>query len=175
MNREQKAQFVEELHGRLTSAPFVILTSYKGSTVAQMDSLRRACEPVGIHFQVVKNTLAVRALEGTGLEDLAGHFKGPVGLLIAGEDAVAAAKTFNLQAKSNDKLEVKVGYFDGEILDARATVAMADMPSKEELQAKMLATLLAAPRQILSMLQAAPRDLLYLLKNYADKLEKQQG
>ena len=175
MNREQKAQFVEELHGRLSSTPFVILTSYKGSTVAQMDALRRACEPAGVHFQVVKNTLAVRALEGTGMEPLADHFKGPIGVLIAGEDAVAAAKTYNAQAKTNDKLEVKAGFFDGEILDAKATTAVADMPSKEELQAKMLATLLAAPRQVLGILQAAPRDLLYLLRNYERKLEEQQG
>ncbi len=175
MNRDQKVEFVEELHGRLSSTPFVILTAYKGSTVAQMDALRRAVEPTGAHFQVVKNTLAVRALEGTGMEGLADHFKGPIGLVIAGEDAVSVAKTFNGLAKDNDKLEVKAGYFDGEVLDANATKAVAEMPSKEELQAKMLATLLAAPRQVLGILQAAPRDLLYLLKNYERKLEEQQG
>jgi large subunit ribosomal protein L10 len=173
MNREQKAEFVQDLHGRLSVAPFVILTGYKGSTVAQMDSLRRACEPAGVYFRVVKNTLAVRALEGTGMEGLADHFKGPIGVVIAGEDAVGAAKTFNQLAKENDKLQVKAGFFDGEILDAKATTAVADMPSKEQLQAQLLAGILAAPRKVLSMLQAAPRDLLYLLRNYETKLEEQ--
>ena len=173
MNRDQKTQFVEDLRGRLNDTPLVILTDYKGSTVAQMDALRRACEPVGAHFQVVKNTLAVRALEGTGMESLADHFSGPVGVVIAGEDAISVAKTFNAAAKTNEHLGIKVGFFEGDVLDATATKAVAELPSKEELQVKLLQTLLAGPRQVLSMLQAAPRDLLYLLKNYADKLESQ--
>ena len=93
--------------------------------------------------------------------------------MIAGEDAVSAAKAFKAQAKDNQFLEIRAGFFEGDILDAKAIEAVAELPSKEELQARVLATLLAAPRQIMSMIQAAPRDLLYLLKNYANKLEEQ--
>lgn len=173
MDRDQKAQFVEELHGRFAESSFVILTGYKGSTVAQMDALRRACEPIGVHFQVVKNTLARRALEGTDKTGLAEHFTGPVGVMIAGEDAVSAAKAFKAQAKDNQFLEAKAGFFEGDVLDPKAVAAVAELPSKEELQAQMLMTLIAAPRQIMSMIKAAPRDLLYLLRNYANKLEEQ--
>ncbi len=175
MNRDQKAQFVEDLHGRFAESSFVILAGYKGSSVAQMDALRRACEPLGVHFQVVKNTLARRALEGTDKAELAQHFSGPVGVLIAGEDAVGAAKAFKAQSKENAFLEMRAGFFEGDVLDAAAVAAVAELPSKEELQAQMLATLLGAPRKVMQMIQAAPRDLLYLLKNYADKLENDQG
>ncbi len=171
MNREQKSEFVEQLHSRLSDAPFVILTGYKGSSVAQMDALRRACGPVGVHFQVVKNTLARRALEGTDKGELAEHFRGPVGVLISGEDPVATAKTFNDVAKDNEFLQVKAGFFEGDVLDASGVKAVAEMPSKEELQVKLLMALLGGPRQLLSVLQAPARDLLYLLKNYAAKLE----
>ena len=90
--------------------------------------------------------------------------------------AIATAKAFNAVAKSNEFLEVKAGFFEGEILDPKAVKAVADMPSKEELQASLLATILAAPRQVLSVLQAPARDLLYLLKNYETKLQElEQG
>jgi large subunit ribosomal protein L10 len=173
MNRDQKAEFVQELNQRLSQTPYVLLTDYKGSSVAQMDALRRACEPDGVHFQVVKNTLAIRALEGTGMEGLADQFSGPIGLVIAGEDAIVAAKTYRDQAKTNPFLQPRAGFFDGEMLDAKTAVAVAELPSKEELQAKLLAGLLAGPRNLLAMFEAAPRQLLNLLRNYADKLESQ--
>ena len=92
MNREEKAVQVEDLHRRFAATPFVVLADFKGSTVAQMNTLRRNCEKGGVFFQVVKNTLAVRALEGTGKEGLADHFRGNIGVLIAHEDAIATAK-----------------------------------------------------------------------------------
>lgn len=173
MNSEQKAEFVERLHGRIKDAPFIILTDYKGSSVAQLDALRRGVEEAGTSFQVVKNTLAVRALEGTDKTVLAEHFRGPIGVVISGEDPIAAAKAFKKLVKENEHLEAKVGFFEGDVLDAKQVEGVADLPSKEELQAKLLASLLEAPRMLLRVLQAAPRDLLYLLKNYAAKLEEE--
>lgn len=173
MNRDQKAVFVDDLHQRFANTPFVILTDFKGSTVAQMDAVRRSCESAGVHFRVVKNTLAVRALQGTGMEKLADHFTGNVGVVISGEDAVATAKLFKQQVKDNDKLQVKAGFFDGDVLDPKGVAAVADLPSREELLGQLLATLLEGPRNVLGVLQAPPRDLLYLLSNYANKLETQ--
>lgn len=65
MNREQKAAFVDEIRGRFAEAPLVILTEFKGSTVKELDQIRRACEPAGVHFRVVKNTLCRLAIDGT--------------------------------------------------------------------------------------------------------------
>jgi large subunit ribosomal protein L10 len=173
MNRTQKAEFIEEMHGRLTETPLVILTDFIGSTVAEMDTLRRSVEEDGVYFKVVKNTLAKRALEGTGKEALAQHFRGNIGVIIAGEDPVAAAKVLKKQIKDNDKLIIRAGFFEGDLLDPKAVAAVAELPSKEELQVMLLRTLLAAPRQVLGIVQAPARDLLYLLKNYETKLEAQ--
>jgi large subunit ribosomal protein L10 len=173
MNREQKAEEIADLHKRFAATPLVVLADFKGSTVAEMDRLRRGCEKGGVFFQVVKNTLAVRALEGTGKEKLGDHFVGNIGVMMALEDPVSTAKLVRQVVKENDKLQVRAGFFDGDILDQKGVEAVSDLPSKEQLQANLLATLQEGPRQLLSVLQAAPRDLLYLLSNYADKLEKE--
>lgn len=173
MNREEKAQMIDELHAQFAAGPLVVLTDFRGSTVPQMDKVRRTCEPAGLYFRVVKNTLAVRALEGTGKEILADHFVGNVGLIVSGEDPIAAAKLVKQYAKDNENIKIKAGYFDGEVLDEKKLIAVADLPSKEELQSMLLATLQAAPQKLLGVLQAPARDLLYLLNNHAQKLEEQ--
>ncbi|MEZ4322396.1 MAG: 50S ribosomal protein L10 [Myxococcota bacterium] len=115
MNREQKTAFVEEIRGRF-QPHLVVLTDFKGSTVAQMDALRRACEPSGSHFQVVKNTLCKRAIQDLDAQKLDKHFVGNVGVLFAGEDPIATAKMFKAQLKDNKQLVVKAGLFEGDIL-----------------------------------------------------------
>jgi len=175
VNHSQKVAFVEEIRGRFADAPLVILTDFKGSSVAEMEVLRRACEPVGVNFRVVKNTLCRRALVGTDFEVLAEHFRGNVGVVFAGEDPIAAAKLFKAQVKANKKLEVRAGFFEGEVLDAAGVAAVAELPSREELLVMMLRTIQEGPRQVLGMLQAPARDLLYLLKNYETKLEEVGG
>jgi len=172
MDRAQKAQFIEDVRGRFEAAPLVILTEFSGSTVAQLDALRRACEPVGASFQVVKNTLCKRAVADTDFAPLAEHFRGNVGVLFAGEDPIAAAKLYQSAAKENDKLVAKAGFFEGDLLDANGVGVVATLPSKEELLSKLLATIQEAPRQVMGVIQAPARDLVYLLGNYANKLEE---
>jgi len=172
MNREDKAAFIEEVRGRFLEAPLVILTDWKGSTVQELDALRRACEPAGVHFQVVKNTLCRRALEGTGMEPLAPHFRGNIGVFFASDDPIATAKLFRAQRKDNDKLVCRAGFFEGDLLDDKGVDAVADLPSREELLVTLLRTIQEGPRRVLGVLQAPARDLLYLLSNYAKKLEE---
>lgn len=173
MNRAQKEVFVEEIKARFEESALVILTDFKGSTVAETDALRRACEPLGVHFQVVKNTLCRRALEGTDKESLTKFFSGNIGVVFSGEDPVAAAKLFKEQIKQNDKLQVRAGFFEGDILDEAGVVAVASLPSREELLAKLLATILEGPRRVMRVVQAPGRDVVYLLNNYANKLEEE--
>lgn len=172
MNRDQKTEFVDQVRERFSSAPLVILTDWKGSTVAEMDALRRACEPAGVHFQVVKNTLCRRAVAGTEMEGLSEHFRGNIGVLIAGDDPIAAAKLYRDQKKANDKLICRAGFFEGDVLDEKSVDAVADLPSREELLVGLLRTIQEGPRQVLGVLQAPARDLLYLLKNFESKLEE---
>lgn len=175
MNREQKAEFVDEVRQRFTNAPLVILTDWKGSTVAEMDALRRACEPAGVHFQVVKNTLCRRAIAGTDMEGLVEHFRGNIGVLFAGDDPIAAAKLYRAQKKENEKLICRAGFFEGDVLDDHGVDAVADLPSREELLVSLLRTIQEGPRRILGVIRAPARDLLFLLKNYESKLAEAEG
>lgn len=172
MNRQDKAAFVADVRERFIEAPMVILTDWKGSTVQELDALRRACEPEGVSFQVVKNTLCRRAVEGTELEQLSSHFRGNIGVFFAGEDPIAAAKLYRAQRKDNDKLICRAGFFEGDILDDKGVDAIADLPSREELLVSLLRTLQEGPRQLLGVIRGPARDLLYLLSNYAKKLEE---
>lgn len=171
MNREQKAAFVEEVRGQFSESPFVILTDFKGSSVADMDALRRACEPVGAQYRVVKNTLCRRAIDGLPAEGLSEHLVGNVGVLFAGDDAIGAAKVLKAALKDNKALEVKAGFFEGDVLDPAGVIAIASMPSREDMLVTLLRTIQEGPRQILGVIRGPARDLLYLLQNYANKLE----
>jgi large subunit ribosomal protein L10 len=172
MNRTDKEQFVSEIKGRFQVSPLVILSDWKGSTVDQMNELRRACEPVGIHFQVVKNTLCKRALQDSELASLAEHFKGNIGVFFSGEDPTAAAKLYRDSKKKNGKLVCRAGFFEGTLLDAAGVEAVASLPSREELMVTLLRTIQEGPRQVLGVIEAPARDLLYLLNNYAAKLDE---
>lgn len=171
MDRAQKAEFIESVREAFAAAPFVILTDFKGSTVLEIDRIRRATEEAGGKFQVVKNTLARIAVTDTPADGLGAHFRGNIGVVFAGDDPIGVAKVFRQLRKDNDKLETRAGFFEGDVLDAKGVDAVADLPSREELLSKLLATLQEAPRQVVSVLQAPARDLLYLLNNYAAKIE----
>lgn len=175
MNREQKAAMVEDLHGRFATSAFVVLADFKGSTVPQMDIVRRSSEKAGVYFRVVKNTLAVRALEGTGKEPLGEHFKGNVGVMASAEDPIVAAKLVKELAKDNDKIVVKAGYFDGDVIDAKTVGQVAELPSKDELRAQLLALVQQSPQNLMAVIQAPARDLLSLLTNFASNLESAGG
>jgi large subunit ribosomal protein L10 len=171
VNREQKAQFVETVQSRFADSPLVILTAFKGSTVAQLEEMRHACNEAGAEFQVVKNTLCKRALAGTDMEVLSPHFQGNIGVIFSGEDAIATAKVFKGQRKGNPKLETRAGFFEGDVLDQAGVELVATLPSKEELLTKLLQTVQEGPRQVLGVIQGPARDLMYLLNNYSSKLQ----
>lgn len=172
MNREIKQQFIDEIRGRFEAAPFVVLTDFKGVSVKEMNQFRRACEAKGLHFEVVKNTLCKRALAGTAKEPLAKHFRGNIGVFFSGDDPVGAAKMLKEELRTNEKLVVKAGFFDGDVLDSEGVSGVASLPSREELLVTLLRTIQEGPRQILGVIRAPARDLLYLLQNYASKLEE---
>lgn len=171
MNLEDKAREIDDLKRRFEASPLVVLADFKGITVKELDKVRRTCEKAGVHFQVVKNTLCWRAVQGTDKEKLADHFRGNIAVLFSTEDATATAKMLRDQLKDAEKLSVKCGFFDGDVLDAKQIVAVADLPSREDLLATLLRTMVTGPEQLLGVLEAPARDVLLVLHNYAAKLE----
>ncbi|MCB9745661.1 MAG: 50S ribosomal protein L10 [Alphaproteobacteria bacterium] len=175
MLRNQKVEFVDRFTGDIGAAPFVVLLEYRGASVSESAEFRRTLERSGLRFEIVKNTLAKRAISGTEKEPLGQLFAGMTGVILSGEDPVAAAKAVNEAIQPKGAIQVKGGYFDGIVLDAEGVKSVATLPSREELLVQLLRTLQAGPRQVLGILQAPARDLLYLLKNYESKLAEVEG
>jgi len=172
LNRAQKVEFVEEIRERFLGASLVVLTDFKGSTVGEMDTVRRTGDALGATYRVAKNTLCKRAIAETDLDGLSPHLVGNTGVLFSGEDAIGAAKMLLDLMKENKNLVIRGGYFEGDILDEAGVKAIASLPSREELLSTLLRTIQEGPRQIMGVIQAPGRDLLYLLNNYASKLEE---
>ncbi|MBT8341704.1 MAG: 50S ribosomal protein L10, partial [Desulfatitalea sp.] len=117
MDIEKKKQFVEQLHERMERCKVVILTDYKGLDVATVTELRDKLREANLEYQVIKNTMLRRASEGTGVESIKSYFKGPSAIVISYDDPVAPAKIITNFAKDHEKLEIKVGVMDGQVLD----------------------------------------------------------
>ena len=171
MKLEAKQKITEDLHERLAKSVIIVLTDYKGLDVTSINDLRRKLREANIEYQVVKNTLLVRAAEGTEAAALKDHFKGPSAIAISYDDPVAPAKVLTQFAKDNKELEIKVGVLNGKVLDAQAIKALATLPSREVLLAHFLSTLNAVPTSFVRVLAEVPRSMLNVLTAIKDQKE----
>jgi large subunit ribosomal protein L10 len=174
MLRSEKTQVVEDLKRRLANASALVLADYRGINVEAVNKLRREFRGQGCEYKVVKNTLLRLAVEGTPLAVIRPLLEGPTALGIAREDPTAAARVATKYAKEEAKFVIKGGFADGQLLDADGVKALATMPGKDELRAKLLATLVAVPQAFLRLLSAAPTSFLYLLSARERALPEQQ-
>jgi len=168
MKRSEKDQLVAELTGKLKDASAVYYTDFTGLNVKRMTELRRRFRKAGVEYVVIKNTLALRAVNESGL---AGErLRGPTGLVV-GTDPVAAAKVLSDFARENDqKPEVKGGLLDGRQIGVEQVKALANLPSREQLLAE-LAGGLQAP---LAGFVGAMNGLLYMFAGALDALRTQR-
>ena len=142
LNLNDKKAVVAEVSSQVAKAQSMVLAEYRGIEVGDLTKLRAKARESGVYLRVLKNTLVRRAVEGTAFADLSSHMVGPLIYGIA-EDPIAAAKVLNDFAKSNDKLILKAGSYAGETLDAASVKALASIPSREELLAKLLGVMMA--------------------------------
>lgn len=142
LNLNDKKAVVAEVSSQVAKAQSMVLAEYRGIEVGDLTKLRAKARESGVYLRVLKNTLVRRAVEGTAFADLSSHMVGPLIYGIA-EDPIAAAKVLNDFAKSNDKLILKAGSYAGETLDAASVKALASIPSREELLAKLLGVMKA--------------------------------
>jgi len=173
MSRNEKASIVDGLSTRLENAHFVALADYRGISVAEVTDLRAKFKEAGVHYEVIKNKLAKRAIEGTDMAALHDMLQGMTTWIISGEDPIAAAKLLKAETKAlvkDERFTIKGGFFDGELLDSKGVTDVAELPSKDELFAMLLGLLQKGPQQVLGVVQAPARDLVTLLKNYEAKL-----
>ena len=155
LNRSEKAGVVEEIGAQIADAQSIIVAEYRGLGVGAITALRKQARNSGVHLRVLKNTLARRAVAGTPFEGLASHLVGPLMYGIS-KDPVAAAKVLNDFAKGNDKLVLKAGAMPNFVMDAAGVKALATMPSRDELLAKLLGTMQAPIAQFVRTLNEVP-------------------
>jgi large subunit ribosomal protein L10 len=136
LNLQQKQVVVAEVSAQVAQAQTIVLAEYRGIEVVDITKLRANARKSGVYFHVLKNTLARRAVQGTQFEALAEKMVGPLVYSISA-DAVAAAKVVYDFAKTNDKLVIKAGAYNGKALDAAGVNALATVPSKEVLLAQL--------------------------------------
>lgn len=133
-----KSEKIDALKSKIEKAQVAIVTDYKGYSVEEITRLRRSLQKDGGDYMVVKNTLAKIAIKGTQFEVLEDALKGPMALAFGFEDQVSPAKAVSKFIKETKKGEIMAAALDGKLLSAAEANALASLPSKEELYAKML-------------------------------------
>jgi large subunit ribosomal protein L10 len=146
MARPDKAAAVEELKQQFENSDAVLLTEYRGLTVAQMKELRVSLGE-NVSYAVVKNTLTKIAAKEAGVTGLDEHLNGPTAIAFVNGEPPEAAKALRNFAKANDKLVVKGGYFDGAALSPEQVNQLADLESREVLLAKAAGAMKASLHQ----------------------------
>lgn len=170
MLRAEKAGVIDDLNGMFTRSGVVVVTHYKGLTVAEISDLRAQMRAAGASLKVTKNTLARRALDGTPFASIAELFKGPTAIAIS-PDPTSAPKVAVAYARRNDKLQIIGGGLGGALLDQAAVRALAELPSLDELRARLLSLINTPASRLVGLTQAPGGQLARVLKAYADKAD----
>jgi len=160
---QEKTETIEDLKTRLRGVKTVFLTEYRGLSVSQLSELRKQLRGVSAEYKIVKNRLARLALS-SDLSSVGQHLKGPTGMILSRDDAVAVAKTLHTFAKTNTALVIKAGYVEGQMLEPAGLKALADLPSKDALRSAIVGALQGPLAQLVGLLTASQRDLVYVLE-----------
>jgi len=170
VDRAEKENVVAGLREVFDTSTLVVVTQFSGLTVAEATDLRVKMHEAGAKFQVTKNRLALRALEGTQFSDIAGLFTGTTAIAYS-HDAVAAAKVAVEYAKKNDKLVVIGGSLDGDTLDVASVKALAELPSLDDLRGKLVGLIQTPATRVAGVLQAPAGQLARVMSAYAENSE----
>jgi large subunit ribosomal protein L10 len=172
LNREEKAAVVEDISAQVATAQSIIVAEYRGLEVGAITALRKQARQNGVYLRVLKNTLARRAVAGTPFSSLTDKLVGPLIYGIS-KDPVAAAKVLNDFAKTNDKLLLKAGALPNFPMDIAGIKALATMPSRDELLAKLLGTMQAPVAKFVQTLNEVPSKFVRALA--AVQKQKEEG
>jgi large subunit ribosomal protein L10 len=167
--RPEKNLIVQEIKTRVDKTPYVLLTDYTGMQVPQFNELRNRLGGVNAELRVVKNTLLRRALKDSNLPDLESFLHGQSAVVMGEADVSAAAKILKNFTAEFQKPKLKVGILDKAILEVADILALADLPSKEVLQAKLLGLLMAPASTLVRLINTPASQVAQVLKAYSDK------
>ncbi len=171
LSLEQKQAMVSEVAAKLAGAQAVIVAEYRGLDVARVTQLRSRARKSGLYLRVLKNTLARRAVKGTPFEKLTDQMSGPLMYGIA-QDPVAGAKVLSEFAKENELFVIRGGAMPNAVMSAKDVKALALLPSRKELLAKLLGTMQAPVVKLVRTMNEVPGKFVRTLAAYRDSKEK---
>lgn len=167
LSRSDKAELITRYETGLARAEHAFLVGFKGLSVPQATELRNRVREIGGSYEVVKNTLALRAIDGQKLADLGERFAGPTAVAYTADDPVGLAKTLTDFAKECPVLEFKGGLVEGRPVGGEQVQEIARMPSREELVSKLLYLLQSPVIRLARALAAIPQQLVVVLDQIA--------
>lgn len=164
MKRVEKAAVVDELKTALTGATVAMLADPQGLTMSELTELRRLLRQQGASLRVVKNTFARLATAGTKLQDLKPYLVGPTAIIHGKGDPAAPAKLLVAFTKTKPTFQIKAGFAEGTVLAKEDALALADLPSREVLAAKLAGLVQSPLRGLVAVLYGPLRSLLLVLE-----------
>jgi large subunit ribosomal protein L10 len=167
--RAEKVAVVAEVRERFEQADAALLTEYRGLNVKALAELRRQLRPVGGEYKIYKNTLVRFAAREAGADELESLLTGPTAITFVQGDAAGAAKALRDYARTNPHLVVKGGLLGTTVLTAADVAALADLPSRDVVLARLAGALQAPMVKLAGLLQALPRNFAYGLKALIDQ------
>jgi len=171
LSLEQKQAMVSEVAAKLKGAQVVLVAEYRGLDVERVTQLRSRARKSGLYLRVLKNTLARRAVQGTPFEKLSDKMVGPLMYGIS-PDPVAGAKVLSEFAKDNEQFVIKAGAMPNSLLSAKDIKALALLPSREELLAKLMGTMQAPVAKLVRTMNEVPGKFVRTLAALKEQREK---
>jgi large subunit ribosomal protein L10 len=168
---KHKVAVVDEVRTRIGEASASIVSEYRGLTVTELKELRITLAAVGGDYRIFKNTLVRRAIDGGEYQPLSEYLSGPSALTFVEGDVSAVAKALKDFARSNPLLVIKGGLADGSLLSSSDLAALADLPPRDVLLARLAGALAAPMQQMAGLLQALPRSFAYGLSALIEQRE----
>lgn len=168
----QKEAIVSELTDQLSRSMLTIVTDYRGLTVTELQNLRAQLRPHKAEFRVAKNTLTRRAADAIQLEGLEGVLAGPTALVFAYEDVAQPAKVIRDFVRTSRLMQVKAAVLEGEVVAPERFEVIADLPSREELIAKVVGGVAAPLYGLVNVMSGPARSLAYVLQARVNQLDQ---
>lgn len=169
ISREKKETLVEEYVKDLNNSEAIIVTSYRGLRVSQIEQLRGKIRDAEGHFSIVKNTLAQRALQEVGLPVKDDLLSGPIGIGFCYHNVTGVAKAITDFSKDNELLVIKGGYMGAQVISDIAVKDLASLPSLEVLRAQLLGLINAPASRLAGVVAGGVRQLVNVVNAYAEK------
>lgn len=173
MKRAEKAEVVDEIKTLLAGAKVAMLADYRGLSVSELTELRKLLRKQGVVLRVVKNSLARLATRATELQELETHIVGPTALVFGQGEPTVAARLLASYAKTKSNFQIKAGYVEGRVLAKQEALALADLPPREVLIAKLAGVMQSPLRGLAVALEGPLRSFLKALEAVRQKKEQE--